>query len=82
MNFPFGLPQFSTISAPDTDGFADLRPSSHAPRSIAIAAPARMRFSYSTLDQPFLQRAVIQVIEKFGGQPQRQAHVAGNLEQT
>ena len=68
MNFSFGLPNFSTISAPDTDGFADLRPSSPSPRSIAIAAPARMRFSYSTLDQPFLQRAVIQVIEKFGGQ--------------
>ena len=27
-----------------------------------------VRFSYSTADQPFLQRALIQVIEKIGGQ--------------
>ena len=37
-------------------------------KSVAIAANPRVRFSYSTIDQPFLQRAVIQVIEKFGGQ--------------
>jgi putative hemolysin len=32
------------------------------------AADRKVRFSYSTADQPFLQRAVIQVIEKIGGQ--------------
>ena len=35
---------------------------------ISAAKPKRVRFSYSTADQPVLQRAVIQVIEKFGGQ--------------
>jgi putative hemolysin len=35
-----------------------------------VQAPARrnVRFSYSTADQPLLQRAVIQAIEKIGGQ--------------
>ncbi len=35
-----------------------------------VQAPAKrnVRFSYSTADQPLLQRAVIQAIEKFGGQ--------------
>ena len=32
------------------------------------ASARKMRFSYSTLDQPFLQRAIIQTIEKLGGQ--------------
>ncbi len=32
------------------------------------AIARKVRFSYSTADQPFLQRAIIQVIEKFGGQ--------------
>ncbi|MDE2383206.1 MAG: lysophospholipid acyltransferase family protein [Alphaproteobacteria bacterium] len=32
------------------------------------AAARKLRFSYSTADQPFLQRAVIQAIEKIGGQ--------------
>jgi len=32
------------------------------------AAARKVRFSYSTADQSFLQRAVIQAIEKFGGQ--------------
>ena len=32
------------------------------------ALARKVRFSYSTADQPFLQRAVIQVIEKLGGQ--------------
>ncbi|MDE2445192.1 MAG: lysophospholipid acyltransferase family protein [Alphaproteobacteria bacterium] len=31
-------------------------------------AKAKVRFSYSTADQPLLQRAVIQAIEKLGGQ--------------
>lgn len=30
--------------------------------------PRKVRFSYSTADQPALQRALIQTIEKFGGQ--------------
>ncbi len=33
-----------------------------------LASPKKMRFSYSTADQPLLQRAVIQAIEKLGGQ--------------
>ena len=32
------------------------------------AADRKIRFSYSTADQPFLQRAIIQAIEKIGGQ--------------
>jgi putative hemolysin len=32
------------------------------------ALPKKVRFSYSTADQPVLQRAVIQAIEKIGGQ--------------
>ncbi len=37
---------------------------------VQAPAPAKrnVRFSYSTADQPLLQRAVIQAIEKFGGQ--------------
>ena len=38
------------------------------PRSTALGRPKKVRFSYSTADQPFVQRAVIQAIEKFGGQ--------------
>ena len=34
----------------------------------ATPAPRSIRFSYSTADQPPLQRAVIQAIEKIGGQ--------------
>jgi putative hemolysin len=68
MKLRFGLPPFAAISGTVRAGNSDLNPISRGPRSIAIAAPARMRFSYSTLDQPFLQRAVIQVIERFGGQ--------------
>ena len=37
-------------------------------KSIASLTPKKLRFSYSTADQPVLQRAVIQAIEKFGGQ--------------
>ena len=33
-----------------------------------LLAPKKVRFSYSTADQPVLQRAVIQAIEKIGGQ--------------
>ena len=33
-----------------------------------LLAPKKVRFSYSTADQPALQRAVIQAIEKMGGQ--------------
>lgn len=33
-----------------------------------LRSPKKVRFSYSTADQPFMQRAVIQTIEKFGGQ--------------
>lgn len=33
-----------------------------------LATPKKMRFTYSTADQPLLQRAVIQAIEKLGGQ--------------
>ena len=34
-----------------------------------VQAPTKaVRFSYSTADQPLLQRAVIQAIEKIGGQ--------------
>ncbi|MCA3575196.1 MAG: hypothetical protein IOC86_14865, partial [Aestuariivirga sp.] len=38
------------------------------PKSFATLAPKKVRFSYSTADQPVLQRAVIQAIEKIGGQ--------------
>jgi putative hemolysin len=38
------------------------------PKSIATLVPKKVRFSYSTADQPVLQRAVIQAIEKIGGQ--------------
>lgn len=38
------------------------------PKPSALLAPKKMRFSYSTADQPVLQRAVIQAIERFGGQ--------------
>ena len=46
--------------------FYDSRPP--MPKSIATLAPKKVRFSYSTADQPMLQRAVIQAIEKIGGQ--------------
>ena len=38
------------------------------PHSPSTAKKRRVRFSYSTPDQPALQRAVIQAIEKLGGQ--------------
>ena len=38
------------------------------PISTALGRPKKVRFSYSTADQPFVQRAVIQAIERFGGQ--------------
>jgi putative hemolysin len=38
------------------------------PKSTLTTKPKKVRFSYSTADQPALQRAVIQTIEKFGGQ--------------
>jgi putative hemolysin len=38
------------------------------PKSSATLAPKKVRFSYSTADQPVLQRAVIQAIERIGGQ--------------
>lgn len=38
------------------------------PKAISPLMPKKVRFSYSTADQPVLQRAVIQAIEKFGGQ--------------
>lgn len=41
---------------------------SNPPKSGPPARPKRMRFSYSTEDQPLIQRAVIQAIEKIGGQ--------------
>lgn len=34
----------------------------------SILSPKKVRFSYSTADQPLVQRAVIQAIEKIGGQ--------------
>jgi hypothetical protein len=37
-------------------------------KSFATLSPRKLRFSYSTADQPVLQRAVIQAIEKIGGQ--------------
>ena len=37
-------------------------------KTFATLAPKKVRFSYSTADQPVLQRAVIQAIEKIGGQ--------------
>jgi len=37
-------------------------------KTIAPARPRKIRFSYSTADQPVLQRAVIQAIERIGGQ--------------
>ncbi|MCX7351149.1 MAG: hypothetical protein NTZ54_17090 [Alphaproteobacteria bacterium] len=37
-------------------------------KTFATLAPKKVRFSYSTADQPVLQRAVIQAIEKMGGQ--------------
>src|SRR5436309_3309385 len=37
-------------------------------KASAMPNKKRMRFSYSTPDQPALQRAVIQAIEKIGGQ--------------
>lgn len=42
------------------------RSSSHGPK--APTRPKRLRFTYSSEDQPLLQRAVIQAIEKIGGQ--------------
>ncbi len=38
------------------------------PKAIAALPPKKVRFSYSTADQPAFQRAVIQAIEKMGGQ--------------
>ncbi len=38
------------------------------PKATGKIAPKKVRFSYSTADQPVLQRAVIQAIEKIGGQ--------------
>lgn len=38
------------------------------PKTTPASLPKKMRFSYSTADQPAFQRAVIQAIEKFGGQ--------------
>lgn len=38
------------------------------PKPSSLLAPKKMRFSYSTADQPAFQRAVIQTIERFGGQ--------------
>ncbi|MCA0432855.1 MAG: lysophospholipid acyltransferase family protein [Proteobacteria bacterium] len=43
----------------------------HVPHQLPASPSLRVkkvRFSYSTADQPFLQRAVIQAIEKIGGQ--------------
>jgi putative hemolysin len=37
-------------------------------KTFAPILPKKVRFSYSTADQPVLQRAVIQAIEKIGGQ--------------
>ena len=37
------------------------------PQATALSAPSRMRFSYSTMDQPWLQRAIIQAVEILGG---------------
>ncbi len=37
-------------------------------RTPPVSKPRKMRFTYSTADQPVLQRAVIQAIEKIGGQ--------------
>lgn len=37
-------------------------------KATAGLLPKKMRFSYSTADQPVLQRAVIQAIERLGGQ--------------
>jgi len=37
-------------------------------KTLATYPPKKVRFSYSTADQPVLQRAVIQAIEKIGGQ--------------
>jgi putative hemolysin len=51
---------------PDVE--APLLPAHFMPRSTALGRPKKVRFSYSTADQPFVQRAVIQAIEKFGGQ--------------
>lgn len=38
------------------------------PKATALFSPKKVRFSYSTADQPVFQRAVIQAIEKIGGQ--------------
>jgi putative hemolysin len=61
MNFSFGQLQFEAIAVLLKE-----------PRmtSDMVQAPARrnVRFSYSTADQSLLQRAVIQAIEKIGGQ--------------
>lgn len=40
----------------------------HMANRLTTLAPKKVRFSYSTADQPVLQRAVIQAIEKIGGQ--------------
>ena len=37
-------------------------------RTVSAPPKKKLRFTYSTADQPVLQRAVIQAIEKFGGQ--------------
>ncbi len=38
------------------------------PKATALLSPKKVRFSYSTADQPVFQRAVIQAIERIGGQ--------------
>lgn len=42
--------------------------SRHMAKTLLTAPLKKVRFSYSTADQPVLQRAVIQAIEKIGGQ--------------
>jgi putative hemolysin len=60
MNFSLGTPQITAIHNPSNARVLD---------SMEQAAAARrVRFTYSTMDQPLIQRAVIQAIEKMGGQ--------------
>ena len=61
MNFSFGRRHIDPVSCSDQLNSSETRGS-------LMKKPKNVRFSYSTSDQPLLQRAVIQAIEKMGGQ--------------
>jgi putative hemolysin len=61
MNFSFGLPRIGAIRELNQEP-------GMTTDMVQAKATRNVRFSYSTIDQPLLQRAVIQAIEKIGGQ--------------